>query len=101
MREDETWILKRHHNVSEKFVREFFRIDDNHPLFKEATKIRIPIVRQQRMKGNSVHVWLVISLQYKNWINGIMILASKSQISIAESEQKTLMILNKQPGYVI
>ncbi|MEM2944518.1 MAG: methanogen output domain 1-containing protein [Methanomassiliicoccales archaeon] len=90
LNDGEKWILKRYRNVSEKFVKSFSSLSDQHPLILELTKKKAPLLFVADRKQDVKRSWLVVPLFAGERIRGALILVSNNMISLTSNDLEFL-----------
>jgi len=95
------WNLREHKGVSERFLQNFSRLGNDHPMVREAMNFRF--AQSEGAKGDMGLglSWAAVPLLYQDQPLGIMILAGKKPHSLGEEDRRVLSILGAQAGSAI
>ncbi|MDD1769116.1 MAG: response regulator [Methanomassiliicoccales archaeon] len=101
VRNGNDWTLRERRGVSERFLQNFSRLGNDHPIVREA--LNFHSARSEGVKGDVGlgASWAAVPLLYKDQALGIMILAGKKPYSLGDEDRRVLAILGAQAGSAI
>jgi PAS domain S-box-containing protein len=99
-KENGEWVLRRWNGVTDKFRNDFARLSPEHPIVREATDMKLTVLRKTNVNHGGA-MWAAVPFLFGDSVMGILVLAGKGSEFLNEEDRRLLTIMGAQVGTIL